>query len=213
MTEPNQLYTGLSRAAWGYFLMHVDFYLDFNGGKISLLPTFMGFLLLQSAISRLSSERRDLILLRPLCGLLAVWYFGEWLLLWTGREINGIVPFAVLIVTVAGLYFHFQFLTDMAALAANYQPAEGNLDRRILRHRTGLLVLSTAADLLSGIRPLVRTEVQMELLMGGVFLLAVLLLILAVLVMTDLFRLRSCIGEREDMGPHLSETEVKNKLQ
>ena len=76
MTEPNQLYTGLSQAAWGYFFMTFDF--NLNG--VSVLPRFVGFYLLFSAIGKLSVERRDLNLLRPLCILLTGWSGMDWLL-------------------------------------------------------------------------------------------------------------------------------------
>ena len=105
MHEPNQLHDGLSQAAWGYFFVTFDF----NLGTVSILPRFVGFLLLLSAIGKLSGLRRDLALLRPLCMLLACYSFGDWFLSWSGRDIDGMIPFLDLVVAVAMLYFHFQF--------------------------------------------------------------------------------------------------------
>ena len=48
-----------------------------------------------------------------------------------------------LLTGVIGMYFQFQFLTDMAALAAAYQTPEMELDRQILRWRTVETVLLT----------------------------------------------------------------------
>ncbi|MDE6998163.1 MAG: hypothetical protein K2P04_09875, partial [Oscillospiraceae bacterium] len=69
MTDRENLYKGLSHAAWGYFFLNFDFYL----GTVSIFPRFAGYLLFLSTIGKLAGERRDLLLLRPLCVLLAVW--------------------------------------------------------------------------------------------------------------------------------------------
>ena len=122
MAETNPLYTGLSQAAWGYFFITFDFSLN----SVSILPRFVGYILLYMAIGKLSRARRDLNLLRPLCILLAGYSFVDWLLSWQGRDADGLSIFLNLVVAAATLYFHFQFLTDMAALAQEYQPEGGN---------------------------------------------------------------------------------------
>ena len=143
MHEPNQLHDGLSQAAWGYFFVTFDF----NLGTVSILPRFVGFLLLLSAIGKLSGLRRDLALLRPLCMLLACYSFGDWFLSWSGRDIDGMIPFLDLVVAVAMLYFHFQFLTDMAALAQEFQLDDDNLPARMRSHRTDYTLLVTCISL------------------------------------------------------------------
>ena len=146
MTDYERLYTGLSHAAWGYFLLHFNFNLNFDSVSINILPSFAGALLLLSAVDKLSAERRDLKLLRPLCMILAAWHLADWLLALAGTSLTGKILFLDLIFTAVLLYFHFQFLTDMAAIAEKYQPEEETLNRRILRRRTVLLVLATIAD-------------------------------------------------------------------
>lgn len=192
MDEPNQVYTGLSQAAWGYFFVTFDF----NLNTVSILPRFVGWLLLLSAAGKLSAARRDLALLRPLCALLAAWSFGDWLLSWGGRDIDGLIPFLDLIVAAASLYFHFQFLTDMAALSECYQPEDDNLASRIRSHRTAYTLLVTAIALLQS---LVQT-VPWEWWPGiGVFA-AVIACIVALMIMADLFHLRRLVPKIET-GP------------
>lgn len=145
MTDRETLYKGASCAAWGYLFL----YLDFNLGTVSILPRFVGWLLFLSAIKHLSSQRRDLTLLRPLGILLAVWHGADWLASWLGTTIDGRFPALDLIVGASSLYFQFQFLTDCAALAAEYQPPEGELDRRLLRWRTIQTVLITVTTLMT----------------------------------------------------------------
>jgi len=146
LTERENLYNGLSNAAWGYFFLNFDF----NLGTVSIFPRFVGFILFLLAIEKLSGERRDLLLLRPLGIFLAVWNAGDWVLSWFGGSIDGHVVFLDLLAAVARLYFEFQFLTDMAALAEAYRPAEDNdLDKRLRRRRTADVILVTALSLVT----------------------------------------------------------------
>lgn len=140
MTDRDTLYRGCSHAAWGYLFLN----LDINLGTVSILPRFVGYLLFRAAIDELKESRRDLGLLRPLAAAMALWYGGDWLLSWGGGDLDGRVLFLDILVGVVGIYFQFQFLTDMAALAEASQPPGMDLDRRILRWRTVETVLLTA---------------------------------------------------------------------
>ena len=182
MTDKNALYSGLSAAAWGYFFLHVDV----NIGPVSILPDFVGWLLLFIALEKLAGERRDLALLRPLVLLLLGWSLLDWLFAWAGRSLEGQILFLDLLTAAAGLYFHYQFLTDMAALAERYQDPEDNLDRRLRRRRTQYLVLVTAIQLTVTLAGNWRQEWQIWLAMG----MAVAGCVVAVLIMAALFALR-----------------------
>lgn len=145
MTDHQTLYTGVSRAAWGYFFL----YFNINLGRVSILPSFVAFLLFLSSISLLKEERRDLVLLRPFGILLAVWHCAEWSLSWVGGTLDGRFEILGLLIGLASLYFHFQLFTDFAALAAKYQQPDDNLDRRLLRWRTIQTVLLTVMTLMA----------------------------------------------------------------
>ena len=196
MTESNQLYTGLSQAAWGYFFLTFDF----NLGTVSVLPRFVGFYLLFSAIGKLSMERRDLNLLRPLCILLTGWSGMDWLLSWRGGDIEGHILFLDLLVTVVTLYFHFQFLTDMSALAEAYQPDDDSLSGRIRSHRTAYTLIVTAIALLDTLSQVFPWEWWP----GIIVFAALITCIVALMIMSDLFRLRRCVrnGGTELPGAH-----------
>lgn len=183
------MYDGLSHAAWGYFFLHFDF----NLGTVSIFPRFVGFLLLLSAVGTLSGERRDLALLRPLAILLAAWNGLDWLLSWGGGDVDGHILFLDLLITVAGLYFHFQFLTDMAALAEQYQPEGSNLDRRLRRRRTVYVVLTTLVALMGSLPAELLEKWGQWAAMGAVLI----ALIVMVLVMAGLLELRRCFRETE----------------
>ena len=196
MTDYERLYTGLSHAAWGYFLLHFNFNLNVDSTSINILPSFAGALLLLSAVDKLSAERRDLKLLRPLCMILAAWHLADWLLALAGTSLTGKILFLDLIFTAVLLYFHFQFLTDMAAIAEKYQPEEETLNRRILRRRTVLLVLATIADVASGLfqaadlGQMMKMEMPFGLLTIALGVLLAVTLIVIVMIMFSLFQLR-----------------------
>lgn len=191
--ERETIYHGLSHAAWGYFFLHI--HLQVNG--IDILPAFVGWLLLLSACRSLSGERRDLALLRPLGVLRAGWSGLDWLLSWGGGGVGGHVLFLDLVVAAAGLYFHFQFLTDMAALAGQYQPEGSDLARRLCRRRTVYILLDTAIALTRGL-PAGQSgplgEFQTALAVGG----SLIAIAAALLIITGLFGLRRCFREAGD---------------
>ena len=193
--ENRSIYDGLSHAAWGYFFLHFDF----NLNNVSIFPRFVGWLLLLSACTKLAGIRRDLALLRPLTVLLAAWHALDWLLSWGGADVSGHVLFLDLLTAVAGLYFHFQFLTDMAALAEQYQPEGAGLDGKLRRRRTVYVVLITLVALLGDFGLLVELPehwgewVAMGMALTG--------LIAAFLIMAALFRLRRFFREEETEQP------------
>ena len=194
MTDREKLYSGLSNAAWGYFFLTFDF----NLNNVSVLPRFVGFYLLFSAIGKLSGERQNLNLLRPLCILLTGWSGLDWLLSWLGGDVEGHILFLDLLVTVVTLYFHFQFLTDMAALSECCQPEDDNLASRIRGHRTAFTLLITVFGLMADLTPVLPWEWWTGMIGFG----ALITCIVALMIMMDLFHLRKLIRSEEE-GPRL----------
>lgn len=192
--ERETVYSGLSNAAWGYFFLHINFNLGFNQASVNVLPRFVGWLLLLSACRKLAGERRDLPLLRPLGWLLAAWTGADWLLNWAGQTIDGHILFLDLLVSAAAIYFHFQFLTDMAALAQQYQPEGDDLDRRLRRRRTVYVLVITLINVLVHLPMGRRTDSLAYLGVG----LAAVGVLAALFVMTGLFALRKLFRDQPD---------------
>ncbi len=199
-SEREDLYNGATAAAWGYLLIR----LNFDLGNVNVLPDFAGYLLLLSAIGRWREERRDLELLRPLGVLLAAWSGVEWVLAWTGRSLATSVPFLPLLVSVASLYFHFQFLTDCAALAAKYQGPEGELSKRLLDLRELQTVCVTGVTLAGYCIAYTGFQKQSDLQFMLSALSLIMLLILAavgIALLFAMFSLRKLFREPEPSGP------------
>ncbi len=193
MSERERLYRGLSRAAWGYLFL----YLDINLGTVSILPRFAGWLLFLSAIRELREERRDLALLRPLGIMLAAWSALDWGVSWLGRDIDGLFPPLDLLLAAAQLYFLFQFLTDLAALAEARlpEPDGGDLSRRMLRWRTVQTVLVTVFSLAACLPEAGR------LVKAAVVVLAAAYCVLGICLMAAIFALRRYFKEENPADP------------
>lgn len=180
MNDKDILVTGTGYAAWGYFFL----YFDFKLGPISILPDFVGMLLFLNAIKTLKGLRRELSLLEPLAIMLLVWHLAKWLLAWVGLSLDGLWQPLGLIITVTNLYFHFQLLTDFAALARQYLPGT-DLSDKMLKWRSIQTVILTGVYLMgytNGVQ-----EGWMEI---AAFILIAVQLFAMLLLMMALFDLR-----------------------
>lgn len=190
---------GLSCAAWGYFFLNFDFKI----GNVSLIPRFVGFLLLLGAINCLLQERRDLRLLRPLAVFFAALHAVNWLLSFLGKEIGGHVVFFDLLVTAVELYFHFQFLTDIAALAGTF-PGDGErLAKQLDCWKVVYALLSTAVAVVVALPAAIWPDYGMFYSkdQGNVLLmLAVATCAVSIVIMVILFRIKRCFQRGEGGG-------------
>jgi hypothetical protein len=187
--DRESLYRALSNGAWGYLFLNFDL----NIGTVSVTPRFVGWLLLVAAIRDLSPERRDLALLRPLALLLAAWSGADWLLSWVHGSVGGHILFLDLLVAAAAIYFHFQFLTDLAALAQLRQPEGGSLDRRLRRRRTVYILLTTGVSVLTHLSGERYAGFQGYAALG----LSAAALITALCIMAGVFELRGLFREEQ----------------
>lgn len=188
-----KLYTGISRAAWGYFFV----YFNININTVNLLPTFVGYLLFLSAINYLKEEERELSLLRTLGIILAVWHGAVWIASWFSFELDGMWQFVDILISLVNLYFHFQFLTNLASIAAKYQPEGYEQDKKLLRYRTIQTVILTATTIISLLHPwLLEVWTYVSIVMMIIYLIA------AICLMVALFRLRNCLKMQESSPDH-----------
>lgn len=139
MTDYQKIYDGISKAIWGYFFL----YFDINLGTISILPSFVGYILFLKAIDLLEEEERELSLLKTLGLILVVWDVVEWLAKCVGYSFNDKWQFITLIVALINMYFHFQFLTNIANIAIKHQNEGCEYDRKLMTCRTIQTIMLT----------------------------------------------------------------------
>ena len=172
-----KLASAVKNIAWGYLLLHFNV----NLGRIDILPDWAGYLLILTALPVLGEKRPSALLLKPLGQLLAAYSGLVWfatILGWTNE-----IPALTILAGVVRLYFHFQLLTDLAAVGQG--GPEGNT---ILHMRTVYTVIAT----------LVFLPFPWEEISGLTLALAIVWVIVALCLCYTLFRLRRSLLARED---------------
>ena len=198
MTDYHKLYTGIGRAAWGYFFI----YFDINLNTVSILPSFIGYLLFLSAINYLCDEERELNLIRMLGMILTVWHIASWLASWGAVDLDGMLQVIDIIIGVVNIYFHFQLLTNLASIATKYQSEGHEFDAKLLHYRTMQTVMLTAVIVLGYL-----VKWQAELVTFVSVGIIIVYLIVAILLMKALFDLRRCLRIDNDSDEEDSDTE------
>ena len=189
MTNYQKLYDGISKAAWGYFFI----YFNININTVSLIPSFVGYLLFLSAIKHLKDEERELSLLYTLGIILVGWHSVAWLASWFSFNLDGAWQFIDIIISLVNLYFHFQLLTNLASIATKYQPEGYEQDAKLLRYRTLQTIMLTSILIITRLHPWlseVWTYVSVILL--------IVYLIAGICLMKALFELRRCLPTNEE---------------
>ena len=192
----------MGRAAWGYFFI----YFDFNINTVSILPSFIGYLLFLSAINYLCDEERELNLLRTLVTILTVWHIASWLASWASIDLDGMLQVVDIIIGVVNIYFHFQLLTNLASIATKYQSADDELDAKLLRYRTLQTVMLTAVIIIGYLAkwmPELVTVVSIGMI--------IIYLIIGILLMKALFDLRRSISSDSDSYSDDEDTDVNTE--
>lgn len=188
MTNYQKLYDGISKAAWGYFFI----YFNININSVSLIPSFVGYLLFLSAINYLKDEERELSLLHTLGVILVVWHSVAWITSWFSFNLDGAWQFIDIIISLVNLYFHFQLLTNLASIATKYQPEGYEQDAKLLRYRTLQTVMLTAVLIITRLHPwLSEVWTYISVVMLIVYLIA------GICLMKALFDLRRCLPTNE----------------
>ncbi|MDM8249365.1 hypothetical protein QUW49_12140 [Lacrimispora saccharolytica] len=135
----------LSRIAWAYVFLLIDFSMSVNDFSINVLPGWVGFLLIFLALPSVEEQEPSASLLRPLVILLGLWE----VIRWVGTPVTGSVfdvPLLTLILSALSMYFHFQFLTNLSSIARAHGLLEDS--EKLLHLRTGLTLFTALVTIL-----------------------------------------------------------------
>lgn len=127
----------IGKISWGYFFI----YLNLNLGTISILPPWVGFLLIYAALDTVAAMEPSAKLLKPFALLLAAEDAVEW----------GLTIFSItldfywidIFVNVISLYFHFQLLTNLAKIAESQECTSASKLKKLRSVQTILLTIMT----------------------------------------------------------------------
>ena len=181
MTDYQKIYAGISKAIWGYFFL----YFDINLGTISILPSFVGYILFLKAIDLLEEEERELSLLKTLGLILVAWNVIEWLAKCVGYSFENKWQFVTLIAGLLNMYFHFQFLTNIASIAIKHQEENCAYDKTLLSCRTIQTLMLTVFLVVTNL-----SFIPEDILIYPTFILAIIYIIVCIYIMATLNGLR-----------------------
>lgn len=133
--KQSELCKAITKIAWGYILLH----LDFNLNTLDILPSWAGYLLFISALPAIGEEEESANLLRPLGIILAVVEVITWLNKGFANGYYKLNAVSIIASTIS-LYFHFQLLTNLASIAHKYECSQEN---KLLTLRTVKTLLTT----------------------------------------------------------------------
>ena len=139
MKEQLTLAKAIKNIAWGYVLIHSAI----NLGVVDILPDWLGFYLMFVAIKKIREEEESIGLLEPLTKILIGWNAIIWITKFIGWNM-GTFPFAI-IISIIGIYFHFQMLTNIASVAEKHGSERG---KGILVVRTVETLMNTALTIM-----------------------------------------------------------------
>ena len=201
MTDYGKIYNGITKAIWGYFFL----YFDINIGTISIFPSFVGYILFTKAIELLKDEERELSLLKTLGFILTIWNAIEWLAKCVGYSFNSNWQFITLIAGSLNLYFHFQFLTNIASIAITHQQENCTYHKSLLSCRTIQTLMLTVFLVVSYLY-FIPEEVLIYITLG----LAIIYIIVSIYIMITLNGLRKNLKTEEiieDISTYKNNTE------
>lgn len=190
MTDYTKVYNGISKVIWGYFFL----YFNINLGTVSILPSFVGYIFFSGAINLLKDIERELSLLKPLCTILGIWEVIEWLAYCVGYSFGGPWQFVNLIIGLLNLYFHFQFITNLSAIATKHQQEDCVYDKKLLTYRTILTILQTVFIVFT-----VLNFIPDEILTYITLALGIVFVIVCIGMMVILNQLRSNLKNNEEI--------------
>jgi len=131
--EKITLSTAVGRIAWGYVFLHFNL----NINTFDLVPDWVCYALILSVLPVLGEVQRSILLLRTMTIGLCIWKTVTW--------INPLFQgFLELLASVISLYYHFQLLTDLAAIGEKMGYPD---TKKLLNLRTGRTLIATGVSL------------------------------------------------------------------
>lgn len=192
----SQLYTAISRVAYGYVFYYLNINLNLNGHSVNFLPEWACFALILSALPGLALAERSALLLRPLAWILLAANAAEWGLALLGVSLEaGDLYLVNVLIDVVALYFHFQLLTNLASIARGVNASRA---QSLLRIRTVTTLVGTAVSALSAL-PSLAERAPDWLSTAAAAALLVYVVIIVIWTLVTLFGLRADMRRGE--GP------------
>ncbi len=182
--ETKTLSSAIKKIAISYILI----YLHINISVIDILPDWLGYFLIVSVLPVLSQKEKSAQLLKPFGIAIGIWNIVEWLLKIAGDELNFYV--ISLVFSIITIYFHFQLITNIAAL-----DIEETKKKRLLNLRTATVLLHTVLSLLLLVPSMF--DIDYEIYSYIVIFMLIPQLVICFWISGELFKISKVLKEKE----------------
>lgn len=183
MENRAELCKAINLIAWGYIFL----YFNINVGIVNIMPAWVGFIFFIIAINKtICKEEPSAKLLQPLGIFLAVYNGIIWVL--SILELSYNTSLIGTLATVISMYFHFQLLTNVAAIAEKCEYPE---KKKLLTLRTVLIILETV---------LMFSETFVEEYYTVVVVIAIVEVVIAVWICIVLFNFKKYFRKTENQS-------------
>lgn len=148
----------LSSAVKKIAVSYIFIYFSINIIVIDIIPDWLGYFMIVSALPVLTEKEQSAQLLRPFGLALGIWNIIEWVLKILGSEWD--FTLISLMLSIITIYFHFQLITNIANL-----DIEQSKRKRLLVLRTTTVLLHTLLTLSLFIPTTLDNEIYSYILM------------------------------------------------
>lgn len=189
--ETKALSSAIKKVAISYILI----YLHINISVIDILPDWLGYFIIVSALPILSEKEQSAGLLKPFGIAIGIWNIINWVLKITDAPWN--FTLISLLFSIVTIYFHFQLITNIANL-----DIEQSKRKRLLVLRTITVLLHTLLTLSLFIPTTLDNEIYSYILI----FMAIPQIVICFWIAGELFGLSKTMREKEIEMPETAES-------
>lgn len=144
----------LSSAIKKIAVAYIFIYLHINIGSIDILPNWVGYIMIITALPILAQKVNSSILLKPFGIILCIYSGVNFLINIVGINYGIIVHIVSVLLGIISIYFHFQLITNIAEIT--FEEAR---KKRLLFLRTAGVIIDTITMLISCLPMLLDEEI------------------------------------------------------
>lgn len=187
MNSISEICSAVKRIAWGFFFI----FIHINIGSVDILPDWVGYAMIVSALGAVISEADKLKVLRPVGVILVVWNVLEWVLDIFGA--GAYAAYVAVIPAVLAICLVYTLFKNLAVCACKYTcPQEKSLNLLAAVYAV-FNIVSTVCSYIS----LIFSDVAAFMIIGVVLIVVGLSVMIAILV--TLFAFSRTLKEKSEM--------------
>ncbi len=167
-------------------ISYIFIYFHINVSVIDILPNWLGYFMIVSALPVISKKEQSAQLLRPFGIAIGIWNIVEWVLKIAGTQWN--LTIINILFNIIIIYFHFQLITNIANL-----DIEQSKRKELLALRTTTVLFHTLINL----SRIIPTAFDNEMYSYIIMLMGFTQLVICLWIAGELFGISKTMKEKE----------------